>query len=51
MNLSKPKSTRLALALFTFAFLAAELRFDINVGLLTGAERVVIGRASSSAPA
>lgn len=45
MNLSKPKiNALLALALFTFAFLAAEFRFDINVGLLTGAERVVIAQ-------
>ena len=32
------------LALFTFAFLAAEFRFDINVGLLAGAERVVLAQ-------
>lgn len=45
MNLSKPKiNALLALALFTFVFLAAEFRFDINVGLLTGAERVVIAQ-------
>ena len=45
MNLSKPKiNALLALALFTFAFLAAEFRFDINVGLLAGAERVVIAQ-------
>lgn len=42
MNLSKSKiNALLALALFTFAFLAAEFRFDVNVGLLAGAERVV----------
>ena len=45
MNLSKPKiNALLALALFTFAFLAAEFRFDVNVGLLAGAERVVIAQ-------
>ena len=45
MNLSKPKiNALLALALFTFAFLAAEFRFDINIGLLAGAERVVIAQ-------
>lgn len=45
MNLSKPKiNALLALALFTFAFLAAEFRFDINVGLLSGAERVVLAQ-------
>lgn len=45
MNLSRPKiNALLALALFTFAFLAAEFRFDINVGLLAGAERVVIAQ-------
>lgn len=45
MNLSKTKiNALLALALFTFAFLAAEFRFDINVGLLAGAERVVIAQ-------
>ena len=45
MNLSKPKiNALLALALFTFVFLAAEFRFDINVGLLAGAERVVIAQ-------
>lgn len=45
MNLSKQKTNALlALALFTFAFLAAEFRFDINVGLLTGAERVVLAQ-------
>lgn len=45
MNLSKPKiNALLALALFTFAFLSAEFRFDINVGLLSGAERVVIAQ-------
>lgn len=45
MNLSKPKiNALLALALFTFAFLAAEFRFDINVGLLAGAERVVLAQ-------
>lgn len=45
MNLSKPKiNALLALALFTFAFLSAEFRFDINVGLLAGAERVVIAQ-------
>lgn len=38
LNLSKPKiNALLALALFTFAFLAAEFRFDINIGLLAGA--------------
>lgn len=45
MNLSKQKiNALLALALFTFVFLAAEFRFDINVGLLAGAERVVIAQ-------
>lgn len=45
MNLSKPKiNTLLALALFAFVFLGAEFRFDINVGLLAGAERVVIAQ-------
>lgn len=45
MNLSKPKiNALLALALFTFAFLAAEFRFGINIGLLAGAERVVIAQ-------
>ena len=45
MNLSKPKiNALLALPLFTFVFLAAEFRFDINVGLLAGAERVVIAQ-------
>lgn len=45
MNLSKPKiNALLALALFTFTFLSAEFRFDINVGLLAGAERVVIAQ-------
>lgn len=45
MNLSKPKiNALLALALFTFAFLAAEFRFDINVGLLAGTERVVLAQ-------
>lgn len=45
MNLSKPKiNALLALALFTFAFLSAEFRFDINVGLLAGAERVVLAQ-------
>lgn len=45
MNLSRPKiNALLALALFTFAFLSAEFRFDINVGLLAGAERVVIAQ-------
>ena len=45
MNLSKTKiNALLALALFTFAFLAAEFRFDINIGLLAGAERVVIAQ-------
>lgn len=45
MNLSRPKiKALLALALFTFAFLAAEFRFDVNVGLLAGAERVVIAQ-------
>lgn len=45
MNLSKQKTNALlALALFTFVFLAAEFRFDINVGLLAGAERVVIAQ-------
>lgn len=45
MNLSKQKMNAiLALALFTFVFLAAEFRFDINVGLLAGAERVVIAQ-------
>ena len=45
MNLSKQKTNALlALALFTFVFLAAEFRFDINIGLLAGAERVVIAQ-------
>lgn len=45
MNLSKSKiNALLALVLFTFAFLAAEFRFDINVGLLAGAERVVLAQ-------
>ena len=45
MNLSRPKiNALLALALFTFAFLGAEFRFDVNVGLLAGAERVVIAQ-------
>lgn len=45
MNLSKTKiNALLALALFTFAFLAAEFRFDINIGLLAGGERVVLAR-------
>lgn len=45
MNLSKPKiNALLALALFTFVFLAAEFRFDINIGLLAGAERVVLAQ-------
>lgn len=45
MNLSKTKTNALlALALFTFVFLAAEFRFDINVGLLAGAERVVLAQ-------
>lgn len=45
MNLSKPTiNALLALALFTFAFLAAEFRFDINVGLLSGAERIVLAQ-------
>lgn len=45
MNLSRPKiNALLALALFTFAFLAAEFRFDINIGLLAGAERVVLAQ-------
>lgn len=45
MNLSRSKiNALLALALFTFAFLAAEFRFDVNVGLLAGAERVVIAQ-------
>lgn len=45
LNLSKPKiNALLALALFTFAFLAAEFRFGINIGLLAGAERVVIAQ-------
>lgn len=45
MNLSKSKiNALLALALFTLVFLAAEFRFDINVGLLTGAERVVLAQ-------
>ena len=45
MNLSKTKiNALLALALFTFAFLAAEFRFGINIGLLAGAERVVIAQ-------
>ena len=45
MNLSKPKiNALLALALFAFVFLGAEFRFDVNVGLLAGAERVVIAQ-------
>lgn len=45
MNLSKTKiNALLALALFTFAFLAAEFRFDIKIGLLAGAERVVLAQ-------
>lgn len=45
MNLSRSKiNALLALALFTFAFLAAEFRFDVNVGPLAGAERVVIAQ-------
>lgn len=45
MNLSKPKiDALLALALFTFVFLAAEFRFDFNIGLLAGAERVVLAQ-------
>lgn len=45
MNLSRPKiNALLALALFTFAFLAAEFRFDVNVGLLAGAKRVVLAQ-------
>ena len=45
MNLGRSKiNALLALALFTFAFLAAEFRFDVNVGLLAGAERVVIAQ-------
>lgn len=45
MNLSKPKiNALLALALFTFVFLAAEFRFDINIGLVAGAERVVLAQ-------
>ena len=45
MNLSRSKiNALLALALFTFAFLAAEFRFDVNVGLLAGAERVVLAQ-------
>ena len=45
MNLSKTKiNAFLALALFTSVFLAAEFRFDINVGLLAGAERVVLAQ-------
>lgn len=45
MNLSKTKiNALLALALFTFAFLAAEFCFDINIGLLAGAERVVLAQ-------
>ena len=45
MNLSKTKiNALLALALFTFAFLAAEFRFEINIGLLAGAERVVLAQ-------
>ena len=45
LNLSKPKiNALLALALFTFVFLAAEFRFDINGGLLAGTERVVIAQ-------
>lgn len=45
MNLSRPKiNALLALVLFTFAFLAAEFRFDVNVGLLAAAERVVIAQ-------
>lgn len=45
MNLSRPKiNALLALVLFTFVFLAAEFRFDVNVGLLAAAERVVIAQ-------
>ena len=45
MNLSRSIiNALLALALFTFAFLAAEFRFDVNVGLLAGAERVVLAQ-------
>lgn len=45
MNLNKQKTNALlALALFTFVFLAAEFRFDINIGLLAGAERVVLAQ-------
>jgi len=45
LNLSRSKiNALLALALFTFAFLAAEFRFDVNVGLLAGAERVVLAQ-------
>ena len=45
MNLSRSNINALqALALFTFAFLAAEFRFDINIGLLAGAERVVLAQ-------
>lgn len=45
MNLSKPKiNALLALTLFTFAFLAAEFRFDINIGLLAGDEHVVLAQ-------
>lgn len=52
MNLSRSKiNALLALALFTFAFLAAEFRFDVNVGLLAGAERVVIAQGFILGPA
>lgn len=45
MKLSKHKTNALiALSLFTFVFLAAEFRFDVNVGLLAGPQRVVIAQ-------
>lgn len=45
MKLSKHKANALiALSLFTFVFLAAEFRFDVNVGLLAGPQRVVISQ-------
>ena len=45
MKLSKHKTNALiALSLFTFVFLAAEFRFDVNIGLLAGPQRVVIAQ-------
>lgn len=47
MNLSKHKIVALAaLSLFTFVFLAAEYRFDANVGLLAGSERVILAQGA-----